>query len=154
MITTYRDQVVELWEPLPPFPGTLLPNVMSTNMNRDFVHSAMPSVLHRIIGCVTFDIARRLDGVSMRRPDILAELLFRLQDSPQDLDAHFDSTPVVNSEQRACFMDIIKKVLESNTNLLVGEVRTPWNDEDLRLFAKRLLAKTENEIHGQNIFVH
>ena len=148
MFTANKDRVIQLWEPLPRLPGCLIERVQDGNFDRSFIFNSHPGILHRIIGCVAYDFARFSDGGPLLRPDLLAELCFALHQSPSRLGHFFEvdagEMPVLNPGQQEHVHNMLTQILASPCLFIAGEVRTPWDDADLRLFASRLLGALDD----------
>lgn len=170
MPTDYKDQVRTYWEPFPPLMDdewasyarglvdgedylervqglTCVSKPLKDPVDCLLVYHASPGILLRLMGCVAYDMARFVDGESLKRPDLLVSMCLAMQDTPSRLAATFPSgegfVAVCNAAQRAVFADLLSIVIDSGKPILAGEVRTPWNDSDLWLFGNRLVGYLE-----------
>lgn len=152
MPTEFRDRVIELWRPIGAMPDQFVTKFSGRTYERETVLHASHALLHRMIGYVAFDLARFADGGVFIRPDLAAELCFHLQQFPTLLTDTFtvgdERLPILTIEQWTCFRTLLERYIDSSEVVLVGEVRTPWNDEDFRLFASRLITFVQSALHA------
>ncbi len=150
MSTEFRDRVIELWRPIGAMPDQFVTKSSSRTYERETVLHASHALLHRMIGYVAFDLARFADLGIFLRPDLAAELCFHLQQYPTLLADTFavgdDRLPILTVEQWECFRDLLNGYMDSKATVLKGEARTPWNDEDFRLFASRLIGFVDSNL--------
>lgn len=143
MFTLNKDRVIALWEPLPVLAGCQITRVQDCEFDRGSIVNPYPAILHRVIGCVAYDLARFADGGLILRPDHLVDLCASLAESPGRLRCTFQDGDrehiVANLPQRQAFRDLLSTCLGSSRPILAGEVRTPWNDDDLQLFGTMVL---------------
>ncbi len=111
-MTTHRDQYFEVWGDLPKVPGS------------------GPLTLAE----AGYELARFLDGYGCVRADRVSATIFRLATDPSLLlDEPLDDPRLVN------FVSLLKATTKQTGPILCNDIRSPWSDDDLRLFASRVL---------------
>lgn len=144
--------MIELWRPIGAMPDQFVTKSSSRTYERETVLHASHALLHRVIGYVAFDLARFADCGVFLRPDLAAELCFHLQQYPTLLGDTFavgdERVPILTVEQWQCLRSLLIHYIDTTEVVLKGEVRTPWNDEDFRLFASRLIVFVDSALHA------
>ncbi|MBS1700410.1 MAG: hypothetical protein JST12_02010 [Armatimonadetes bacterium] len=139
MVTTNRDRVIQLWGADFRAEGNGLSDLTSCAVDAESIWEMDVERLRRTVAFVSYDLARVADGAFLHRPDVLAETCRVLQDAPGLLVSLFPADGDLATCRRGIlFLELLQSAVVGGQRLLEGEVRCPWDDEDLRLFAGRV----------------